>query len=426
MSIKVEKTDNKNELKLEFTVAAEKFEDAMKKVYFQTAKYFNIPGFRKGKAPMKIVEKYYGESIFYEDAFNEILKEEYDKELKENDITAVSYPEFDIKQMEKGKDLIFTATVQVKPEVKLGKYKGIELKKVEYTVKDEDINHELGHMQERNSRIVTVEDKPVEKGNIAVIDFEGFVDEKAFEGGKAEGYELEIGSNTFIPGFEDQIIGMSKDEEKDINVTFPEDYHSEDLKGQKVVFKVKVNEIKTTKIPELDKDFFEDLAMEGIDSKESLEKQLEENIKAHKEQHAEDHYIDELLKKGIENMEVDIPEAMINEELDRMIRQYEENLKMQGLTLQQFYQFTNSDEAALKDQMKEEAEKRVASRLLLEAIKVEEKIEIADDEAKKEAEELAKKYNMEKDEFLKLFGGIEMVKYDMEMRRAIEILKENN
>ena len=181
MSIKVEKTDNKNELKLEFTVAAEKFEDAMKKVYFQTAKYFNIPGFRKGKAPMKIVEKYYGESIFYEDAFNEILKEEYDKELKENDITAVSYPEFDIKQMEKGKDLIFTATVQVKPEVKLGKYKGIELKKVEYTVKDEDINHELGHMQERNSRIVTVEDKPVEKGNIAVIDFEGFVDEKAFE-----------------------------------------------------------------------------------------------------------------------------------------------------------------------------------------------------------------------------------------------------
>ena len=219
---------------------------------------------------------------------------------------------------------------------------------------------------------------------------------------------------------------MSKDEEKDINVTFPEDYHSEDLKGQKVVFKVKVNEIKTTKIPELDKDFFEDLAMEGIDSKESLEKQLEENIKAHKEQHAEDHYIDELLKKGIENMEVDIPEAMINEELDRMIRQYEENLKMQGLTLQQFYQFTNSDETALKDQMKEEAEKRVASRLLLEAIKVEEKIEIADDEAKKEAEELAKKYNMEKDEFLKLFGGIEMVKYDMEMRRAIEILKENN
>ena len=218
MSIKVEKTDNKNELKLEFTVAAEKFEEAMKKVYFQTAKYFNIPGFRKGKAPMKIVEKYYGESIFYEDAFNEILKEEYDKELKENDVTAVSYPEFDIKQMEKGKDLIFTATVQTKPEVELGKYKGIELKKVEYTVKDEDINHELGHMQERNSRIVTVEDKPVEKGNIAVIDFEGFVDEKAFEGGKAEGYELEIGSNTFIPGFEDQIIGMKLSEERDIKV----------------------------------------------------------------------------------------------------------------------------------------------------------------------------------------------------------------
>ena len=359
------------------------------------------------------------------DAADLVLQPAYQKMLDENkDVEIVAQPEVALKSISKdGVEFVFTITT--KPEVKLGKYKKLGVKKEKVEVTKEEIESSLNETLNRYAENVVKEGK-VENGDIAIIDFEGFKDGVAFEGGKGENYSLTIGSNTFIPGFEDQIIGMSKDEEKDINVTFPEDYHSEDLKGQKVVFKVKVNEIKTTKIPELDKDFFEDLAMEGIDSKESLEKQLEENIKAHKEQHAEDHYIDELLKKGIENMEVDIPEAMINEELDRMIRQYEENLKMQGLTLQQFYQFTNSDETALKDQMKEEAEKRVASRLLLEAIKVEEKIEIADDEAKKEAEELAKKYNMEKDEFLKLFGGIEMVKYDMEMRRAIEILKENN
>ena len=359
------------------------------------------------------------------DAADLVLQPAYQKMLDENkDVEIVAQPEVALKSISKdGVEFVFTITT--KPEVKLGKYKKLGVKKEKVEVTKEEIESALNETLNRYAENV-VKDGKVENGDIAIIDFEGFKDGVAFEGGKGENYSLTIGSNTFIPGFEDQIIGMSKDEEKDINVTFPEDYHSEDLKGQKVVFKVKVNEIKTTKIPELDKDFFEDLAMEGIDSKESLEKQLEENIKAHKEQHAEDHYIDELLKKGIENMEVDIPEAMINEELDRMIRQYEENLKMQGLTLEQFYQFTNSDEAALKDQMKEEAEKRVASRLLLEAIKVEEKIEIADDEAKKEAEELAKKYNMEKDEFLKLFGGIEMVKYDMEMRRAIEILKENN
>ena len=359
------------------------------------------------------------------DAADLVLQPAYQKMLDENkDVEIVAQPEVALKSISKdGVEFVFTITT--KPEVKLGKYKKLGVKKEKVEVTKEEIESALNETLNRYAENV-VKDGKVENGDIAIIDFEGFKDGVAFEGGKGENYSLTIGSNTFIPGFEDQIIGMSKDEEKDINVTFPEDYHSEDLKGQKVVFKVKVNEIKTTKIPELDKDFFEDLAMEGIDSKESLEKQLEENIKAHKEQHAEDHYIDELLKKGIENMEVDIPEAMINEELDRMIRQYEENLKMQGLTLEQFYQFTNSDEAALKDQMKEEAEKRVASRLLLEAIKVEEKIEIADDEAKKETEELAKKYNMEKDEFLKLFGGIEMVKYDMEMRRAIEILKENN
>lgn len=416
---------NKNVKEITIKIEGKEWEDALDKAFEKANKKVKIDGFRQGKAPKEVFIKKYGEESLFMDAADLVLQPAYQKMLDENkDVEIVAQPEVALKSISKdGVEFIFTITT--KPEVKLGKYKKLGVKKEKVEVTKEEIENALNETLNRYAENVVKEGK-VENGDIAIIDFEGFKDGVAFEGGKGENYSLTIGSNTFIPGFEDQIIGMSKDEEKDINVTFPEDYHSEDLKGQKVVFKVKVNEIKTTKIPELDKDFFEDLAMEGIDSKESLEKQLEENIKTHKEQHAEDHYIDELLKKGIENMEVDIPEAMINEELDRMIRQYEENLKMQGLTLEQFYQFTNSDEAALKDQMKEEAEKRVASRLLLEAIKVEEKIEIADDEAKKEAEELAKKYNMEKDEFLKLFGGIEMVKYDMEMRRAIEILKENN
>lgn len=416
---------NKNVKEITIKIEEKEWQDALDKAFEKANKKVKIDGFRQGKAPKEVFIKKYGEESLFMDAADLVLQPAYQKMLDENkDVEIVAQPEVALKSISKdGVEFVFTITT--KPEVKLGKYKKLGVKKEKVEVTKEEIENALNETLNRYAENVVKEGK-VENGDIAIIDFEGFKDGVAFEGGKGENYSLTIGSNTFIPGFEDQIIGMSKDEEKDINVTFPEDYHSEDLKGQKVVFKVKVNEIKTTKIPELDKDFFEDLAMEGIDSKESLEKQLEENIKAHKEQHAEDHYIDELLKKGIENMEVDIPEAMINEELDRMIRQYEENLKMQGLTLQQFYQFTNSDEAALKDQMKEEAEKRVASRLLLEAIKVEEKIEIADDEAKKEAEELAKKYNMEKDEFLKLFGGIEMVKYDMEMRRAIEILKENN
>ena len=237
MSIKIEKTKNANELKLEFNIEAVKFEEAIKKVYEKSARYFNIPGFRKGKAPMAIVEKTYGTSIFYEDAFNEVVPSIYEKELKENNVEAVSRPDLDIEQMEKGKDLKFTAIIQTKPEVKLGNYKGIQIKKIEYNVSDEDIEHELGHMAERNARVVTVENRAAEKGDITVIDFEGSVDGVNFEGGKAEGHELEIGSGTFIPGFEEQIIEMKPEEEKDINVKFPEDYFSEDLKGKDAVFK---------------------------------------------------------------------------------------------------------------------------------------------------------------------------------------------
>ena len=349
---------NKNVKEITIKIEGKEWEDALDKAFEKANKKVKIDGFRQGKAPKEVFIKKYGEESLFMDAADLVLQPAYQKMLDENkDVEIVAQPEVALKSISKdGVEFIFTITT--KPEVKLGKYKKLGVKKEKVEVTKEEIESALNETLNRYAENVVKEGK-VENGDIAIIDFEGFKDGVAFEGGKGENYSLTIGSNTFIPGFEDQIIGMSKDEEKDINVTFPEDYHSEDLKGQKVVFKVKVNEIKTTKIPELDKDFFEDLAMEGIDSKESLEKQLEENIKAHKEQHAEDHYIDELLKKGIENMEVDIPEAMINEELDRMIRQYEENLKMQGLTLEQFYQFTNSDEAALKDQMKEEAEKKI-------------------------------------------------------------------
>ena len=260
MSVKVEKTDKTNEVKLEFTVEAAKFEEAIQTVYKKSAKYFKIPGFRNGKAPFKMVEKMYGIQIFYEDAFNEIAPKVYEEGLEEAKVEAVSKPEIDITQIEAGKDLIFTAVVQTKPEVTLGKYKGIELKKVEYNVEEKDIDHEIGHMQERNARLVNVEDRAVETNDTTVIDFEGFVDGVAFEGGKAEGHELVIGSNTFIPGFEDQIIGMKIEEEKDINVTFPEEYFSKELAGKPAVFKVKLHEIKNKELPELDDEFAKDVS----------------------------------------------------------------------------------------------------------------------------------------------------------------------
>lgn len=276
MSIKVEKTEKNNELKLTFTIEAAKFDEGMKKVYAKTAKYFNVPGFRRGKAPMNIIERQYGSEIFYEDTFNEIVPAIYDEELKANKIEAVSRPDIEITQIGKGQDLIFTAVVQTKPEVKLGKYKGIQLKKIEYNVTDEDIDHEIGHMAEKNSRLVSVEDRPVEEKDKAVIDFEGFVDGVAFNGGKAEGYELEIGSKTFIPGFEDQIIGMKIGEERDINVKFPEEYMSKELAGKDATFKVKVNEIKKKELPKIDDEFAKDVS--EFDTIKELKASIKEKL----------------------------------------------------------------------------------------------------------------------------------------------------
>ena len=415
----------KNVKEITIKIDGKEWQDAINKAFEKANKNAKIDGFRKGKAPKEVFVKKYGETNLWLDAADDVLQDAYKKMLDDNkDLEIVTQPEIALKSIT-GEYVEFLFTITGRPDVKLGKYTKLGVKKESTKVSKEEIDNALNELRNRYAEMETKKGK-VANGDTAVIDFEGFKDGVAFDGGKGENYSLEIGSNTFIPGFEDQIVGMKAGEEKDINVTFPEEYHSEELKGQPVVFKVKVNEIKTKVLPEMDKDFFEDLAMEGVDSEESLRKELETNIKAHKEHHAEEHYIDNILDKAIENMEVEVPDGMVNDELDRMIHQYEENLKMQGITLEQFYQFTNANEDALKDQMRDEAIKRIKSRFLLEEIKKAEKIEVTEKEAEKEAEEMAKKYNMEKEEFVEMFGGIEMVKYDAEMRKAIEFLKENN
>ncbi len=404
-------------------IDGENWKDALDKAFKKLNKTAKIDGFRPGKAPKDVFVKKYGMTSLYMEASESLLDKAYEMMLKENkDDVIVAQPAINVNAVTD--DYVeFKFVLTLKPEVKLGKYTGLGVKKETVKVTQEEINNAVDAMRERYTENVDKDGK-VASGDVAVIDFEGFKDGVAFDGGKGENYSLKIGSNTFIPGFEDQVIGMSKGEEKEINVTFPEDYHAEDLKGKEVVFKVKVNEIKEQKLPELDKEFFEDLGMEGIDTKEALEKQLEENIKARKEADAENKYIDELLAKAAKNVKVDIPKVMIEEEIDRIIKQYEENLKMQGVTLEMFYQFTNSDETALRDQMREEANNRVTYRLMLESIADAEKIEINDEEANTEADNLATKYQMDKEEFLKLFGGLEMVKYDLRMRKAIEVLKK--
>ncbi len=416
---------NKNVHEITIKVEGIDWTNACDKAYTKVSKDAKIDGFRKGKAPKDLFIKKYGETNIWLEAADMVLQDAYKKMMEENkDLEIVAQPEVSLKSLTK--DYVeFLFTITTMPEVKLGEYKKLGVKKESVEVTEEEVEKALEETKQKYAEIVTKEGK-VENKDTAIIDFEGFKDGVAFEGGKGENYSLVIGSNTFIPGFEEQLIGMEKGEEKNINVTFPSDYHAEELKGQPVIFKVKVNEIKTTKLPELNKEFFEDLALDGVDSEETLKETLKTNIKTHKEHHAEEHYIDNILDKAISNMTVDIPDAMIKEETDRMLRQYEENLKMQGITLEQFYQFTNADESALRDQMKEESTKRVASRLLLEEVKKAEKIEVTDEEAEKEAEEMAKKYQMDKDEFIKLFGGIEMVKYDTEMRKTIEFLKDNN
>jgi len=416
------KKKNINEIKV--TIDGEVWSKAIDTTFQKKNKEVTIPGFRKGKATKEIFLKKYGVESLFLDSADLVIEEAYAKALTDSKLEPVVQPKVEIVDISEEK-VEFKFTIITRPEVNIKTYKGLKVTKDKVKVTKEEIEHEISHILERYTDLVTKEGK-VENGDIAIIDFEGFKDGVAFDGGKGENYELEIGSNTFIPGFEEQLIGMSNNEEKDINVTFPEEYHSEELKGKEVIFKVKVNEIKEKVKRELDKELFEDLGMEGVDSKESLEETVKENIKAQKETDAENKYFDELLEKVSKNVEVDIPEEMVDEEVHRLMHRYEEQLRMQGISLDLYYQFTRTTEEDLKNQLEKEAYNHVLYRLMLEEISKLEGVEITNKDAEEEATKLAEKYNMKKEEFLDAFGGLDMIKYDLEMRKVMDLLKEYN
>ena len=423
MSIKIEKTKNNNELKLEFKIESEKFDEAIKEVFRKNMKHFTIPGFRKGKAPMNIVEKFYGDEIFYEDAFNELVDPIYEKELEENKIEAVSKPDIDITQIGKGKDLIFTAIVQTKPEVTVGKYKGIEIPKIEYNVSDEDINHELLHMQEKNSRIITIEDRNVEDGDIVVIDFEGFVNGTAFEGGKAENHELTIGSHTFIEGFEEQLIGMKINEEKEINVKFPDEYFSKDLAGKDATFKVKLHQIKKKELPTLDDEFAKDVSEFDTlkELKESIQKKLEKENQSKAKYETEEAAI----KAVCNNTEVEIPSGMIETEIDNMSKEIEGRLAYQGLKLNDYLKMIGKSIEDFRKDYEKQAEESVKSRLVLEAVAKDANIIVSDIEISEKLKEMAEKYGKKEDEIKQNEQLTKYIEESIKTEKSIKYIVDN-
>ena len=423
MSIKIEKTDNKNEIKLEFTIDSKVFIEGIEKVYKKNAKYIVVPGFRKGKVPMNIAEKHYGAEIFYEDAFNEIVPAIYEKEIEENNLEVVSKPQIDIVQMEKGKDLIFTAIVATKPEVTLGNYKGIEIKKPSYKVEDEDVEKEIEKMAEKNARIITVEDRAAENGDTAVIDFDGSIDGVPFDGGKAENHELVLGSHSFIEGFEDQVVGMKIGEEKDINVTFPEEYFSKDLAGKPAVFKVKLHEIKAKELPKIDDEFAKDVSeFDTIaELKADIKKKLEEENE-HKTKHEiEDKAIETVCKDA----KIDIPAGMIESELDAMSDDLDKRLAYQGMNIEQYLKILNKSREEFREEMKPEAEKSITTRLVLEAIAKDAKIVITDKEIDDKIEELAKIYGRPEDELKKNEEFKKYITSNLETEKAVQYIVDN-
>lgn len=423
MSIKVEKTENTNELKLTFNVPAETFDAGMKKVYAKTAKYFNIPGFRKGKAPMALVEKTYGSEIFYEDTFNEIVPEIFEKEIEENKLEVVSKPEIDIVQIGKGKELIFTAVVQTKPEVKLGKYKGIEIEKVEYKIMAKDVNKELEQMAEKNARLISVETGAVKEKDIAVIDFEGFVDGVAFEGGKAENHELEIGSKTFIPGFEDQIIGMKVDEERDINVKFPEEYFSKELAGKDATFKVKLHEIKRKELPKIDDEFAKDVS--EFDTLKELKDSVKEKLKAESETKAKYETEENAIKAVCDATDIEIPSGMIDTEIDNMLKDIETRLSYQGLNMKQYLQMVGKTEEDMRKDYEEQAKTSVKSRLVLDAIVKAEKLEASIDEISEKIKEMAENYGRKVEDLENNEHLVNYIKENLANEKAIKFIVDN-
>ena len=398
MNAKVEKLEN-SQVKLEVTIEADKFEEGMQKAFFRNAKHFNVPGFRKGKAPRNIVERYYGESVLYEEAFNIVVPEVYDEVIKENNIEAVSNPDIDITQIGKGKDLIFTAIVTVKPEVKLGKYKGITVEKKDYPVTEEHIEEHLNEMASKNARIITAEEgAEAKKGDMTVIDFAGTIDGVPFEGGTAEKYSLELGSNSFIPGFEDQVVGMKVNEERDINVKFPDNYFSSELAGKDAVFHVKLHEIKIKEMPVMDDEFAKDVS--EFDTLEDLKKDIAEHIEEENAKRAKFEEEEEAIDKVLEKTEIDIPRVMIDNEIDEYVKDFENRLSYQGLDLDNYLKLIGKDLVDVRKEYEERATKNIKTRLTLEAIFKAENLEVTDEIVNEKLKESAKAYGRDADEFV--------------------------
>lgn len=417
---KEKKAKNVHEIKVEIT--GKDWEKKLDETFKKIIKKVKIDGFRPGKAPRNIYEQKYGKQSIVVEAVDSCMNEAYVKALKEFKGEPIMQPTVGIEKAdETGVTYVFTFTT--KPEIKINKYTNLGVKKDSVKVTKKDVDAEIEKMRKEYADL-TVKDGKAENGDTVIIDFEGFDGDKAFEGGKAENYALELGSNSFIPGFEEALVGVKKGDKKDVNVTFPKDYHAEELKGKPVVFKVLVHEVKTKVYPELNEDFFLDLGLEDVKTKEDLEKMVKETMTEQKEYEAENKYVDELFEALLKETSVEVPHELIHEELDRMVEQYAERLKMQGITLEQFYKFTNSSEEALKAQMHEEAEKRVKLRFAIDEIIELEKIDATDEEANRDAEEKAKKHGMDKDEYIKAFGGLEMLKYDIKVQKVLDILKK--
>ncbi len=425
MAVKTEQVE-KNLVKLVFEVASEDFEKAVNKVYLQNRGKITVAGFRKGKAPRSVVEKMYGEGVFYEDAINMVLPDAYEAAVKESELDVVARPEIDIEgDIKKGEPVVFTALVTTKPEVKLGKYKGVKIEKIEHNVTDEDVNKAIEDEQKKNARVIYVEDRAVESGDIAVIDFDGSVDGVAFDGGKGEDYELEIGSNTFIPGFEDQLIGAKTGDEVKVEVKFPEEYHAADLAGKDAVFMVKVKSIKTKELPELDDDFasevseFDTLEEYKNSVKEKLEAEAAEKVKAETE--------NAVVEAVVKTAEFDLPDAMVDFEIDRNVNDFAQRLRYQGLDINTYLSYIGGDMDSFRENFREQAKTSCSTTLVLEAIMKAEGIEADPEEFETNLVDMSKKYNMELDKLKELISDEEKenMKRDMAMGKTVEMLVNN-
>ena len=424
MSVQVEKLE-KNMAKLTIEVPAAEFEAAIQEAYLKNKKRISLPGFRKGKVPRMMIEKMYGEGFFYEDAANAVIPKAYEKAAMESEIEIVSRPEIGVEQIGKGKDFIFTATVAVKPEVTLGQYKGLEYDEKPVEVTDEDLEQELKKVQEQNARTVTVEDRAIANGDIAVIDFTGSVDGEEFEGGKGEDYELVIGSHSFIDTFEDQLIGKNTGDEVEVNVTFPEDYQVADLAGKPALFKVVIKAIKTKEVPELDDEFASDVS--DFDTLDEYKEDLKNTILQKKEKAAKTAKENALVDKVIENAQMDIPEPMIELEVRQMADEFAQRMQMQGLSMEQYMQYTGLTSEKLLEEMKPNAEKKIKTRLVLEAVVDAEKIEVSAEELEAEYKKLADMYQMEVDKVKEIMGtaGEENMKKDIAVQKAVDVIADS-